>query len=187
MATYRTPLTTMRAYLDGIDTAFYTAPQPEPPVTRVLAALGPRMLELARDHTDGAHPYFATPEHTARAREVLGAGPFLAPEQTVVLSSDPEEARGASHAASRRATWGCRTTPTTCAVSASPTTTSSRCSDRVVDATVAWGDVDAIRARVQEHLDAGADHVCIQVLPREPGTLPLAEWRELGPALTDLG
>ena len=184
--TYRTPLATMRAYLEALDAAFYTAPPPDPPARRVLAALGPRMLELARDRTDGAHPYFSTPEHTARAREVLGAGPFLAPEQTVVLSADPDEARrvargfasgylGLPNYANNLRRLGFTDDDI------------EQVSDRIVDATVAWGDVSAIRARVKDHLDAGADHVCIQVLPREPGTVPTAEWRELGPALRDLG
>ena len=180
--TYRTPLATMRAYLEALDAAFYTAPPPDPPATRVLAALGPRMLELARDRAHGAPPYITTPEHTARAREVLGTGPFLAPEQTVVLSSDPDEARlvargfasgylGLPNYANNLRRLGFTDDDI------------EQVSDRIVDATVAWGDAAAIRGRVQEHLDAGADHVSVQVLPREPGTMPTAEWRELAPAL----
>ena len=184
-AEYRTPLATMRAYLDAIDGAFYTAPEPDPPATRVLAALGPRMLALARDRADGAHPYFATPEHTAIAREVLGDGPLLAPEQTAVLATDPEEARrvargfasgylGLPNYANNLRRLGFADDDI------------EQVTDRVVDATGAWGDVEAIRTRVRAHLDAGADHVCVQVLPHEPGTVPLAEWRELAPALVDL-
>jgi probable F420-dependent oxidoreductase len=182
---YRTPLTTMRGYLDEMDNAFYTAPAPEPPVRRVLAALGPRMLALARDRADGAHPYFATPEHTATAREVLGAGPLLAPEQTVVLATDPEEGRrvargfasgylGLPNYANNLRRLGFTDDDI------------EQVSDRIVDATIAWGDVDAIRTRVQAHLDAGADHVCVQVIAHEPGTVPRDAWRELAPALVDL-
>jgi probable F420-dependent oxidoreductase len=182
---YRTPLATMRAYLDAMDGAFSTAPEPDPPVRRLLAALGPRMLELARDRTQGAHPYFATPEHTAMAREVLGAEPLLAPEQTVVLAPDPDDARriargfasgylGLPNYANnlRRLGFG--------------DDEIEQVDDRVVDATVAWGDVDAICARVQQHLDAGADHVCVQVLPHQPGHVPLDDWRALAGALTGL-
>jgi probable F420-dependent oxidoreductase len=182
---YRTPLATMRAYLDVMDGAFSTAPEPDPPVPRVLAALGPRMLALARDRAQGAHPYFATPEHTATAREVLGTEPFLAPEQTVVLAADPDEARrfargfasgylGLPNYANNLRRLGFSDAEI------------DAVDDRVVDATVAWGDVDAIRARVQQHLDAGADHVCVQVLPHRPGEVPLHDWRTLAAALTDL-
>ena len=182
---YRTPLATMRAYLDAMDTAFYTGPVPEPPVPRILAALGPRMLALARDRADGAHPYFTTPEHTAVARDVLGEGPLLAPEQTVVVSDDPDEARqvargfasgylGLPNYANNLRRLGFTEDDI------------EGVSDRVVDATIAWGKPDTIRARVLAHLDAGADHVCVQVLPHEPGTVPLDAWRELAGALVDL-
>jgi probable F420-dependent oxidoreductase len=143
------------------------------------------MLALARDRADGAHPYFATPEHTASAREVLGVGPLLAPEQTVVLSDDPDEARTAA----RGFASGYLTLPNyanNLRRLGFADDDIEHVTDRVVDATVAWGDVAAIRTRVQAHLDAGADHVCVQVLPHQPGTLPRAEWRELAAALLDL-
>ncbi len=182
---YRTPLATMRAYLDAMDGAFSTAPEPDPPVPRLLAALGPRMLALARDRANGAHPYFATPEHTAMAREVLGAGPFLAPEQTVVLAHDPDEARRVA----RGFASGYLGLPNYANNLRRLGFTDAEIElvdDRVVDATVATGDAGVIRARVQEHLDAGADHVCVQVLPHQPGQVPRDDWRALAAALTGL-
>jgi probable F420-dependent oxidoreductase len=95
---YRKPLTYMRDYLDAMDRAFYVAPAPSVPGTRVIGALHPKMLRLAAERTAGAHPYFVTPEHTARARAILGPGPLLAPEQAVVLDSDPAAARAAARA-----------------------------------------------------------------------------------------
>jgi probable F420-dependent oxidoreductase len=181
---YRSPLTTMREYLDGIDNAFYSAPAPEPPATRLLAALGPRMLDLARERADGAHPYFVPPEHTARARDTLGAGPLLAPEQTVVLSSDLDEARriargfASSYLSLPNYANNLRRLGYT-------DDEIEGLDDRVIDATVAIGDSDTIGRRVREHLDAGADHVCIQVLAHEHGTTPRAAWRELAAALVD--
>src|SRR5712692_2571589 len=90
---YMRPLATMRAYLDAMDEAVFRGVEPAEPATRVLAALGPKMLELAAERTRGAHPYFTPPEHTAMAREVMGEGPLLAPEQAFVLEADPGLAR----------------------------------------------------------------------------------------------
>jgi probable F420-dependent oxidoreductase len=114
---YDKPLTKMRAYLEAMDGALYFSPRPAEEPRRVLAALGPKMLELAAEQALGAHPYFVPVEHTAFAREVLGEGPMLCPEQAVVLSTDPGEARAAArpHMAP--------TTPTTCAASVGTTTT----------------------------------------------------------------
>jgi len=174
----------MRAYLDAIDAAFYSAPAPESAPARVLAALGPRMLALAGTRADGAHPYFVPPEHTAIARDVLGTGPFLAPEQTVVLASDPEEARRVARGFAS-GYLGLENYANNLRRLGYPDDDIEQLSDRVIDATVAWGDVDAIRARVHAHLDAGADHVCVQVLSAERGVTPVAAWRELAPALVD--
>lgn len=182
---YRTPLTTMRAYLDAMDAAFSTAPDPDPPVPRVLAALGPRMLALAGERADGAHPYFATPEHTHAARSILGDGPFLAPEQTAVLSTDPEEARRIARGFAS-AYLGLPNYANNLRRLGFSGDDIEQVSDRIVDATVVWGDTDAIRDRVQAHLDAGADHVCVQVLAPAPDHAPRAAWRELAPALVDL-
>ena len=150
---------------------------------RVLAALGPRMLELARDRAIGAHPYFVPVEHTLRARAVLGEGPLLAPEVTVVLERDPVTARQAA----RAFTAGYLSLPNYAnnlrSLGYSEDDVAGGGSDRLVDAVVAWGDLDAVAARVQDHLAAGADHVCIQVLGSFD-SFPLTAYRELAPALT---
>ena len=159
---YRPPVPTMRAYLDAMKAAPYAAPEPaEPPLT-ILAALGPRMLTLSASHADGAHPYNVTPEHTAEARRILGPGKLLCPEIWVLLESDAAKARGLGRQALahymrldnyvnnwRRLGFG-------------DDDFAAGGSDRFIDANVAWGDEAAIRARVQQHWDAGADHVCIQ-------------------------
>ena len=181
---YRSPIATMRSYLDGIDGAFYGVHAPDPPPARVLAALGPRMLALAAERTDGAHPYFTPPAHTARAREILGPHAFLAPEQTVILERDRDVARrvargfatgyvGLPNYANNLRRLGYTEDEL------------ARVDDRVIDAVVAWGDVDTIRSRVHEHLDAGADHVSVQVLSHDHRAVPLAAWRELAPALLE--
>ena len=176
---YVKPYSLMKQYLADMAEAPFTAlgPTAEPPV--VLAALGPKMLELARDVTQGAHPYFVPPEHTVIAREVLGPKPLLAVEQMVILDTDPATARELARADMARYlrlpnyTNNLLRLGYTEADLAGP-------SDRLVDAIVAWGDEDAIKARVQAHLDAGADHVCIQAV----GTAtPLDTWRELASAL----
>jgi probable F420-dependent oxidoreductase len=159
---YAKPLSAMRSYLDAIDAQKYGAAAPERPSPVVLAALRPRMLELARDRTAGVHPYFVPPAHTARAREVLGPGPLLAPEQAVVLETDPAVARelARKHMAIylrlpnylnnlRDLGWA-------------DSDFENGGSDALVDAIVAWGDEDAIADRARAHLDAGADHVAIQ-------------------------
>lgn len=140
------------------------APSVEPEL--VLAALGPRMMALARDRAAGAHPYFVPREHTAEARTVLGDGPLLAVEQAVVLETDPIRARELARTHTRTYTGLPnyvgnlrRLDPTLI-----EDDFAHGGSDRVVDRIVAWGDIDAVLARVQAHLDAGADHVCIQVV-----------------------
>ncbi|MER7538457.1 TIGR03620 family F420-dependent LLM class oxidoreductase [Streptomyces sp. NPDC097704] len=177
-------LHTMRAYLDAMDAAPAHGPAPDPAPRRVLAALGPKMLELAAERTWGAHPYFVPVEHTERARRILGPHAFLGVEQAVVLDTDLGRARevatahvagyvaAAAHqvASMRRLGFGDED------LVGGP-------SRRLVDAIVAYGDVDAIRRRVVQHLDAGADHVCLQVLTADPLALPDREWRELAPAL----
>jgi probable F420-dependent oxidoreductase len=175
---YTKPFTKMVEYLDGLDRAAV----PFPRESRVLAALGPRMLGLARDRTAGAHPYFVPPEHVAVAREVMGAGALIGVELAVVLDTDAASARATArnHTAIyvglpnyannlRRFGFG-------------DEDFENRGSDRLVDAIVAWGDVDAIAARVQAMRDAGADHVCVQVI-RADNEIPRAEWRELAAAL----
>lgn len=181
--TYEKPLSTMRAYLDGMDGAMYAGAEPAEPPRRVLAALGPNMLALAAERTDGAHPYNVPPEHTARAREILGPDKLLAPEQAVLLETDPAEARriGRAHLAIYRDLPNYMNNLRRFGITDDDLAGDG--SDRLVDMLVAWGDTDRIRARVQAHHDAGADHVAVQVLKPRRTEVPLDDWRELAPAL----
>jgi probable F420-dependent oxidoreductase len=183
---YGPPITAMREYLDRMDTSTYVAAEPAEPPRRVLAALGPKMLALAAERADGAHPYNVPPEHTAQAREILGPDKLLAPEQAVLLETDAAEARRiarqyiAVYLDLPNYMNNLRRFGITDADIAGGG------SDHLIDTLIAWGDVDAIRARVQAHLDAGADHVAVQALTPERGALPLAEWRGLAPVLLSL-
>jgi probable F420-dependent oxidoreductase len=179
---YDRPLAHMRAYVDAMDAARYDAPgERRPP--RVLAALGDGMLRLAAERADGAHSYFVPVEHTARAREVLGPEPVLAVEQTAVLESNPAKAREIARAFAvhyfelpnyannlRRLGWG-------------GDDLAGSGSDRVIDAVIAWGDEEAIAARVREHVDAGADHVCLQLRGPDSSDPRLDDLRRLAPVL----
>jgi probable F420-dependent oxidoreductase len=177
---YRTPLATTRAYLDELD----AATPPVPVAERALAALGPKMLELARDRSRGAHPYLANPDHTRFAREVLGAGPLLMPEQPVVLEEDAATARELARAHFTIYLSLPNYVNNLKRIGFTDDDMRDGGSDRLVDGIVAWGDVAAIARRVRDHFDAGADHVCIQVVtPRAFQTLPLEQWRALAPAL----
>jgi probable F420-dependent oxidoreductase len=159
---YGKPVATMRAYLEAMRAAPYQAPPPSETPCTVLAALGPKMLALAAEMTDGAHPYCVTPEHTAQARKILGPGKLLCPEVMVLLETDPAKARAAARTALasyiqlenyannwRRLGFG-------------DDDLAGGGSNRFVDANIAWGDEGAIRKRLQLFWDAGADHVCIQ-------------------------
>jgi probable F420-dependent oxidoreductase len=156
------PVGRMTAYLNDMDAA-RVGPDPEIPVRRLIAALGPKMLRVAASQTLGAHTYFSPVEHTVKARELLGPEPVLAVEQTAIVSGDPAVARGIARAWAadyldlpnyannwRRLGYA--------------DDLDGRGTDRLIDAAVAWGDVPAIAGRVREHLEAGADHVCIQVI-----------------------
>lgn len=180
---YRRPLAAMCAYLDAMDAAPFIAVPPGVPATRVLGALHPKMLALAAARTAGAHPYFVPPEHTAAARQILGPRALLAPEQAVVLETDPARAREIARAHLATYLPLPNYARNLARLGFGEDDLAAGGSDRLVDAIVAWGGVDAIGARVRAHHDAGADHVCVQVLPAEPRALPLAEWRELAPAL----
>jgi probable F420-dependent oxidoreductase len=170
------PLRTLTAYLDALDSLSPTVP----PSARILAALGPRMLQLARDRAAGGYPLLVTPDYTARARSLLGQDATLVVGQFVVVETDPDRARqsgrgplrfmtqpGSGYAANlRRMGFG--------------DDEISGLSDRLVDAVVAWGDVEAIAARIGEHLQAGADHVALSALHTgPPGSLPVDQWRQL--------
>ncbi len=180
---YGKPLETMRAYLDAMDAAPFQAapPREEPP--RVLAALGPRMLELARDRAWGAHPYFVPVEHTLRARRILGSDRLLAPEQAVVLETDSERARKIARSHTSAYLGLPNYANNLRRLGYEDPDLSNGGSDRVVDAVVAWGTTETIVRRVGEHLSAGADHVCLQVLTEDRRALPLAEWQVLAEAL----
>ncbi len=156
------PLSYMQSYLEKMASAPYDAPAPaeKPPI--VLAALRQKMLALARDKTDGAHPYFVPPAHTRRAREILGAGKLLAPAQAVILETDPARARAAAREYMK--TYVPRLPNyknNLVELGYTETDFANGCSDRLVDDIVVWGDVATIKARLQQHYDAGADHVCI--------------------------
>lgn len=177
---YQKPLTRMREYLDALD----DASAPLSPSDRVLAALGPKMIELARTRAAGAHPYLAGPDNTLRTRAALGPGPLLAPEQPVILETDAAAARdiARAHLAGYLGLPNYVNNLRRGGFSDDDVTGGG--SDRLVDAVVAWGDEDAIARRVREHRDAGADHVCVQVLGGESLALPRDAWRHLAPALT---
>jgi probable F420-dependent oxidoreductase len=174
---YSRPYSHVVDYLDALDADGVVAAD-----RRMLAALGPRMVRLAADRAAGAHPYFVPVEHTARARDTLGAGPLLAPEVTVVLERDPSKARAlartfmATYLALPNYTNNLRT------LGFDDDDLAGGGSDRLVDAIVGWGDTDAIARRVRAHHDAGADHVCVQVASGR-NSFPVAEYRELAPAL----
>jgi probable F420-dependent oxidoreductase len=181
---YRRPLPAMREYLDAMDDASYLGPEPAAAAPRILAALGPKMLDLARERTDGAHPYFVPVEHTVAARERLGPEKLLAVEQAVVLTDDAAAARDTirEHTSFYLSTENYRNSMLRLGFDESDLANGG--SDRLGDAVVAWGDESAIRERVRAHLNAGADHVCVQVLPGRP--LELDPLRRLAPALLDL-
>ena len=168
---YGAPVATMRAYLEAMKSGapFSAVPPAEAPLT-VIAALGPKMLELAKTHAAGAHPYLVTPEHTAQARKILGAGPMLCVEQMVLRETDPVKARDVA-----RKTIGFylalpnyRNNLLRLGYSAEEIDGKS---DSVTDAIVAWGDAKTIRTRIDAHFQAGASHVCIQAIPPVGGRM----------------
>lgn len=161
---YRRPLEQMIGYLDGMERARFVGPEADPPVPVVLAALGPKMLRLAAERTAGAHPYFVPVEHTRFARQVMGPGPWLAPEQAVVLETDPGLARALARNHMERYLLLDNYRRNLIRLGWSEAQIDAGGSDDLVDAIVAWGDADAIADRVRSHLEAGADHVGIQVL-----------------------
>jgi probable F420-dependent oxidoreductase len=175
---YTKPYSKMVEYLDGLD----AAEVPYPSAGRVLAALGPRMLQLAADRTAGAHPYFVPPEHVAVARDALGPDAIIAVEQAVVIDTNPTSARETARKHTAVYTNLPNYTNNLRRFGYSDEDFANAGSDRLVDAIVAWGDLDAIAARVQAMRDAGASHVCIQVM-RPDDEVPRPEWRELAPAL----
>ncbi|MCW5888919.1 MAG: LLM class F420-dependent oxidoreductase [bacterium] len=180
---YRKPYSFMEQYLEAMARAPFAAAGPATPPETVIGALHPRMLKLAAERTRGAHPYLVTPEHTARARGIMGQGPLLAPEQGVVLETDPSVAReiARTHLATYlplpnyNRNWR--------SLGYDDADLENGGSDRLVDGLIAWGDVDTVVARVRAHHDAGADHVCLQVLGRNQTAVPMEEWTRLAEAL----
>ena len=175
---YRKPLAATASFLDELD----ATPQPVPTDRRVLAALGPKMLALSANRAGGAHPYLVTPDHTASARATLGEGPLLLPEQTVILTESADEARqiGTDWL---RAYLALPNYANNLLRSGFSEDDLAQVSDRLFDATIAWGDEAAVIRRVNEHRSAGADHVCVQVLLADPRAFPREEWRRLAAAL----
>ncbi len=177
--TYRKPLAAMVAYLAQLSA------ESLPAANLCLAALGPKMLELSRDCTAGAHPYLVTPEHSAMARELLGPDALLAPEQGVLLETDPRRARELARQAMARYVLLPNYVNSWQRLGFTEDEISS-VSDRLIDALFAWGGMDRIAERVNAHLAAGADHVCLQVIsgagaPDVGATRPA--WRDLAAAL----
>jgi probable F420-dependent oxidoreductase len=174
---YRQPVETMRAYLDAMDKAAAIAPQLEEPPPTVLAALGPQMTALAAARTAGALPYNVTPEHTARARAILGPDKWLCVEQKVLMSTDATKAREVARQTlafymplpNYRNNW--------MRLGFSEQDLADGGSERFLDAMVAWGDASVLQQRIQAHFDAGASHVCIQAL-RADGQ-PMPDWQAL--------
>lgn len=177
---YHRPAEKLRSYVEAIETA--STPVPRDRV--LLAAHGPRMLEVARDRAGGSHPYLITTAATRRQRAVLGEDLLLAPEMKVILETDPETARAAGRA--RIAFYLTLPNFVNSLLLGDEFTEADLAdggSDRLIDAVIAWGDEDAIHARLQEHLDAGADHVSIQVIGVTEDHLALEQLRRLAPAL----
>jgi probable F420-dependent oxidoreductase len=161
---YGKPLATMRAYLQGMAEANYSGIAPSAPPKTVLAALGPKMLELSAELADGAHPYNVPPEHTRQARRILGAGKMLCVEQAAILETNAADAR----AIARRFLAFYFSLPNYVdnwrRLGFTDPDFAGGGSDRLIDAIIVWGDEKAIRARIQEHWQAGADHVCVQAV-----------------------
>jgi probable F420-dependent oxidoreductase len=185
--TYQKPLAKVRGYLDELD----ALPNQGVPVgSRMLAALGPKMLALSAARTRGTHPYLITPEFTAYAREMIGTGPLIAAEQGVVLETDPEKARAIARQGLAIYLMLPNYTNNWLRHGFTEGDLADGGSDRLIDALFAWGDEEKVQARVQQHFDAGADHVCVQVLTAGAaggGSMqsPIEQWRRLAPALVN--
>ena len=175
---YRAPVPTMRDYLAKMASAPYAGMEPDEAPPTVIAALGPKMLQLAATATAGAHPYFTSPAHTRMARQILGPDKWLCVEQKVVLETDASKARALARATAKtyqalpnyRNNW--------LRMGLAEADIDGEGSDAFIDATFAWGNADAIQARIDEHLQAGASHVCIQPIARS-GRAGEVDWEAL--------
>jgi probable F420-dependent oxidoreductase len=180
---YASPIETMAAYLEAMNDVPYMSAGPSDPAPRVIAALGPKMLKLAATASDGAHPYLVTPDHTATARDTMGQGPLLIVEQAVALTDDEDEFVRRAHEhlniytglPNYRNSWKRQ--------GFTDEDFGRGGSRRLKDGMVVWGDEAKVKARVQEHLDAGADQVLLQVLGADLNDLPLDDWTRLAAAL----
>jgi probable F420-dependent oxidoreductase len=181
--TYEKPLQKMRSYLDELD----AAPTPVPVDQRILASLGPLSLKMARERSCGTHPYFMPVEHTRIARQAVGANKIVAPEQMVVLETDPERARAIARPAMDRYLHAPNYTSNLLRLGYTEDDIANGGSDRLVDALIAWADPPSIAQRIREHHAAGADHVCVQVLTQTPQDLSAAMdgWRQLAAEFAD--
>ncbi|MGJ5749438.1 putative F420-dependent oxidoreductase [Streptomyces puniciscabiei] len=177
------PLAAMAGYLDELDAMRTPNPRPAQPLRRLLAAYGPRMLELARDRAEGAHTYHVNTAHTAQAREILGPDAFLAVEHAVLFEADPDRARTLA----REHLRGYLETPYNIAkfrrLGYTDEDLSGGGSDRFVDDLVFWGDPDTVVRKLRGQVEAGADHVAVQVIGVVPGESALPQWRLLADAL----
>lgn len=183
---YGGPIERMTTYLDAMEAAAYAGPRPAEPLPIVLAALGPRMLELAAARTAGAHPYFVPVEHTRIAREVMGDGAFLAVEQTAVLDTDEERSSAVARTFAANYLGLENYANNLRRLGFDENDVAGSGSDRLRDAVIVRGGPEAIVARVREHLDAGADHVCVQLRTAQPGDPFLELYGALADALGPL-
>jgi probable F420-dependent oxidoreductase len=176
---YRRPLTTMRAFLDGLD----ASPTPPPVEDRCLAALRPKMVELAAERAAGAHTYFVPVEHTRSARERLGSGKLVAPELACVVDTDPVRAKAVARDYAKMYLALRNYTQNLLGSGFGEADIADGGSDRLIDAIIPQGSAEQIAEVVRAHLDAGADHVCLQPLGEEG--IPRKSWTALAKVLVD--
>ncbi len=179
---YSKPYSYMVEFLEKMDRSLFMATGPATKPARVLAALGPKMLQLSATQAHGAHPYFTTPDHTHSSRQILGPDALLAPEQMVVLETDAEKARTIARRGMKIYLGLPNYWNNLLRLGFTEDDRADGGSDRLVDAIVSWGRIDTVVSRIREHHSAGADHVCVQVLA-EGNALPRREWRELANAI----
>jgi probable F420-dependent oxidoreductase len=177
------PLAAMTAYLDELDAADTPNPAPASPVRRILAAYGPKMLALARDRAAGAHTYKVNVAHTAQAREILGPDAFLGVEHAVLFETDPNRARATAREHLRMYLDSRYNVAKFRRLGYTDDDIAHGGSDRLVDDLVFWGDLDTVTGKLRAHLDAGADHVAIQVIGVERGRTAMPYWNQLAEAL----
>ncbi|TMS00548.1 TIGR03620 family F420-dependent LLM class oxidoreductase [Nonomuraea basaltis] len=177
------PMAAMIKYLDELDAAETPNPMPKAPMHRILAAYGPKMIELARDRSAGAHVYHANVAHTAQTREILGPDAFLGVEHAVLFESDPGKAREIARKHLHTYLNAKYNIAKFRRLGYSEEELTNGGSDRFVDDLVFWGDLDTIAEKLHAHVEAGADHVGVQVIGIEPGRSAMPYWRMLGDAL----